>query len=117
MVAKLYPQTDLTLEVSSRAQNSTISEYGHVSYQIKGNHEISNMVANILPADPHFLTLEMGSKFNLFSEHGHVAYQIKGNLKCSNVEANILAAAPPSSPGPWGLKGQNSTFSEHVYVA
>ena len=52
--------------VSSRAQNSTISEYGHVAYQIKGNHESSNMVATILPADPHFLTLEMGSKFNLF---------------------------------------------------
>ena len=102
MVAKLYPQTDLTLGVSSRAQNSTISEYGHVAYQIKGNFESSNMVANSLPADPHFLTLEIGSKFNLFSEHGHVAYQIKGILKCSNMEANILAAAPPSSPDPVG---------------
>ena len=117
MVAKLYPQTDLTLWVSSKAQNSTFSEYGHVAYQIKVNHECSNMVANILPADPHFLTLEMRSKFNLFSEHGHVACQIKGNLKCSDMEANILAAAPPSFPGPGGLKGHNSTFSEHVYVA
>ena len=31
-------------------QNSTFSEYGHVSYQIKGNNACSNMVANILPA-------------------------------------------------------------------
>ena len=27
-------------------------EHGHVAYQIKGNQECSNMVANILPADP-----------------------------------------------------------------
>ena len=29
-----------------------LSEYGHVAHQIVGNHECSNMVANILPADP-----------------------------------------------------------------
>ena len=34
-------------------QNSTFSEHGHVAYQIKGNHDCSNMAANILPADPH----------------------------------------------------------------
>ena len=33
------------------AKNSTISEYGHVAYQIKGNDACSNMVANIFPAD------------------------------------------------------------------
>ena len=27
------------------------SEHGHVAYQINSNHECSNMVANILPAD------------------------------------------------------------------
>ena len=32
-----------------KAQNSTISEYGHVAYQIKGNNTCSNMVASILP--------------------------------------------------------------------
>ena len=26
--------------------------HGHVVYQIKGNHESSNMGANMLPADP-----------------------------------------------------------------
>ena len=30
----------------------TFSEHVHVAYQIKGNHECSNMVANILPAVP-----------------------------------------------------------------
>ena len=32
-------------------QKSTFSDHGHVAYQIKGNHEFSNMVANILHAD------------------------------------------------------------------
>ena len=41
---------------------------GHLGYQIKWNHECSNMIANIMPADPPTL----GG-----SEHGHVAYQIK----------------------------------------
>ena len=65
---------------------------------------ITTVATYILPADPHFLTLGMGSKFNLFSEHGHVAYQIKGNLKCSNMEANIFwLQFPPLPPDPGGL--------------
>ena len=31
----------------------TISEHGHVAYQIKWNRECSNMVTNILPADTY----------------------------------------------------------------
>ena len=38
--------------MGSKGQNSTFSEHGHVAYQIKGNHGYSNMVANIMPADP-----------------------------------------------------------------
>ena len=30
----------------------TLPEHGHVEYQIKSDHLYSNMVANILPADP-----------------------------------------------------------------
>ena len=71
------------------------TEHGHVEYQIKGNHECSNMVAIIWLADPRLTLREFNrSKFN-FTEHGHVEYQIKGNHKCSNMEANILPAAPP----------------------
>ena len=33
-------------------KRSTFSEQRHVVYQIQGNHECRNMVANILPADP-----------------------------------------------------------------
>ena len=38
--------------MGSKGQNSTFSEHGHVAYQIKGNHGSSNMVADIMPADP-----------------------------------------------------------------
>ena len=54
----------------------------HVAYQIKGNQECRNMVANIFLADrPHPLTRGLGSKgqISTFSEHGHVANQIKWN--------------------------------------
>ena len=38
--------------VGSKGQNSINSEWGHLAYQIKGNDTGSNMVANILLADP-----------------------------------------------------------------
>ena len=41
-----------TFGVESKGQTSTFSEHGHIAYQIKWNHECSNVVANILLADP-----------------------------------------------------------------
>ena len=38
--------------MGSKGQIATFSEHCHVAYQIKGNQVCSNMVANILPADP-----------------------------------------------------------------
>ena len=35
-----------------KGQNSSFLEHGYVAYQIKGNHECTNIEANILPADP-----------------------------------------------------------------
>ena len=49
-----------TLGMGSVGQTSTFSEHGHVAYQIKGNHEFNNMVANILHAYP--MTLGDGIK-------------------------------------------------------
>ena len=51
------------------------SECGHVVYQLKGNHECSNMVANILAAEP-LPDPGMGSmgQNSIFTEYGHVAY-------------------------------------------
>ena len=61
-------------------QNQTLSEYGHVAYQIKADNFCSNMVANILPTDTPS-TQGVGSKGQTiyFCESSHVAYQIKGN--------------------------------------
>ena len=71
---------------------------GHVAYQIKENHECSNMAANKLPPDPlpPFPTLGMGSvgQNSTYLEHGHVAYQIKENHECSNMVANKLPTDP-----------------------
>ena len=68
----------------SKGQNSTLSEQGHVAYQIKENHKCSNIVANVLPADPYPPTPTPppppdpgygGNRSNFnFSEHGYVAY-------------------------------------------
>ena len=35
-----------------KVKNLLVSEKCHVAYKIKGNQDCSNMVANILPADP-----------------------------------------------------------------
>ena len=80
-----------TVGIGSVGQNSTVSEHGHGASQFQETHKCSNMVANILPADPP-PSLEYWvsrSKFN-FLEHGHVAYQIKENHEGRNMETNIL---------------------------
>ena len=41
-----YPHTPPPLTLG---QNLTFSEHGYVAYQIKWNHECSNMVANTCP--------------------------------------------------------------------
>ena len=40
------------LDPRVKRSNLTFAEHDHVAYQIKGNRECSNMVANILPAAP-----------------------------------------------------------------
>ena len=50
--SKYLPADPLPPHAPDSVNRSTFSEHGHVAYQIKGNHECSNMVANILQADP-----------------------------------------------------------------
>ena len=71
-------------------------------------NELSNMVANILPADPT-PTLGVASiGQNLTnSEHRQVAFQIKSNHECSNMVANILHADPLPPTLEVGSKGLN----------
>ena len=76
MVSIVLP-ADPHLTLGSKDQSSTFSEHGHVANQIKGNHECTNMVANILPADPqcpHTLGMMYIGQNSIFSGHGHVAY-------------------------------------------
>ena len=52
----------------------TFSEYGHVSYQIKGNDAYNYMSANVLPLHT---SLTPGGTKGLFSVSSHVACLIK----------------------------------------
>ena len=50
LVANILPADHPRPQVmGSKGQSSFFSEHGHVAYETKGNHECSNMVANILP--------------------------------------------------------------------
>ena len=86
----------------SKAQNSTSSEYGLVAYQIKRNHTYSNMVGNILPADPPPPPTNTGG----LSVKIHIFQNITMlHIKFNNITnaANILPAdPPPHPPNPWG---------------
>ena len=83
MVANILPAAPnppllpLALGLGSKGQNSTVSEHAHVSYQIKGNHECSNMVANILPADPSLPDPGDGVKRSKFNLQNMVMLHIK----------------------------------------
>ena len=64
-----YPQTSPLIPTPDPAvgpigQKSTFSEHGHVAYQIKWNHECSNMVVHIFssadPTPPTLSTLGVG---------------------------------------------------------
>ena len=105
MVANILPTDPPKRWVGIKCQNSKFSEYGYLAYQIKRNHKCSNMVANILPADPlPGPGVRAKGQNSNFSEHGHVAYQTKWNNKYSNIVPNILHADPhpPYYPlDPW----------------
>ena len=98
--------------MGSKGQNSTFSKYGHVAYQIKGNHECSNIVANILLADPLPQTPRNGvnrSKFSFFRiwswwNHELQQHGSKYFARRSPPHVNMSIC-------------QKSTFSEHSHVA
>ena len=109
----------LTLRMGSVGQNSPLSEHGHVAYQIKENHECSNMVPNILLADSPTLGMGPIGQNLPFSEHGHIEFQLKGNQKMQQQGSKYLPEiAYPFAPTlGMGSVRQNSTFSEHGHVA
>ena len=98
MVANVLPadpQSLPTLGMGSTCQNPIFSEHSHIAYQIKGKHNFSMMVANILSTDPQPPPPPLFSLFfqNIVMYYCCI-YQIKGNHKCSNM------VAEPQSPHP-----------------
>ena len=62
-----------------KVENPFFSEHGHVTYQIKGNGECSNMQDIFWPFTHNH---PPGSNLKTsFTESSHVAYQLKGNGK------------------------------------
>ena len=94
-----------TLGMGSIGQSSTFSVHGHVAYQVKRNHECTNKVATILPADtynpyppppppppPPTLGIRSIGQNSTFSDHGHLVYQIKWNQE---IKQHGCADPPP----------------------
>ena len=77
MDARRPPIPPPTMGMESVGQNLTILEHGHVAYQIKGNQDCSNMVANILPTDPTPDNCD-GLKFNFFQSMAMFYNKLKG---------------------------------------
>ena len=119
------PPTPLDPGGRVKRSNSTFSEHGHVTYQIKGNHECSNMMQLFCPQTPTHTHSPLPRPWGwchyvknhyFFSEHGYVAYQIKLIHEYTNMVANILPTDFPPPSRPCGSRGQNSFFSEHDHV-
>ena len=83
MVAKKKMPAD---PIPPGGQKSTFLDKKHVAYQIEGNRQCSNMVANILPAAP--LPLPPPQKVKIHFFRNAVILHIKGNCKCSNTVSN-----------------------------
>ena len=82
-------------------QKSTFSKHGHVAFQIDENRDCSNMVENILPAEPLLYPNPVDgisrSKFNFFKTWSCC---ISNKKRITNAAAWL----PPPSPRPyvWG---------------
>ena len=110
MVANIL-SADLTPEpwVASKGQNLPFSEHGHVAFQIYLNHECSNMVANILHADPLSPTLEVeskGSKVNFFQKMVMLHIKFSGITSASTGKQIFCPQQfpTPTSADFWGQK-------------
>ena len=70
--------------------------------------------SNILPVDPYYPTLGVGSKVqnSTFFRTLHIEFQ--GNDECSNMRAHILPLHTPSTP--W-VGSKSKLFSESSHVA
>ena len=80
------------LTLKSVGQNFTFLAHGFVAYQIKDNHECSNMVANMLPTDPQDPWDGVSrSQFNFWQNMVMLHIKLKRIMKA----ATWLPADPP----------------------
>ena len=86
------------------------SEHGHVAYQIKGNHEFGNMVANILPTDP---PRPLGSKCSNATFQDMVMLHIK--LKEITNAALCSNFCPQTPPTTLPIKGAGNKRSDKLF--
>ena len=86
--------------------------------KLKGITKCSNIVANILPADPPPSTLGIRSigQNLIYAEHGHVAYQIKGNHEMLQHGSKYFARRPSHDPRRWGQKVKIQLFQNMVML-
>ena len=97
MVPNICSRRTPTLTLESNGHYTAFSEPCNVAYQIKGNHECSNMVANILHADP-FTDPWDGvnrSKVLLFQNMVMLHIKVKG--------IKTFSCKPPPQPPDAGL--------------
>ena len=90
--------------MGSKDQNPNFSEHGHVAYQIKDNHECSNMEENILPADPPS-TLEMrsvGQKVIFFRTWSCCMSNLRESRMQQHGSKYVASRAPYPPPPPPG---------------
>ena len=90
--------------LGSKGLNSTFSDYGHVAYyQIKGIHECSNIVANILPS--HHTTHPPWGW-----DHCPVAYQLERESQNAATWLKLYRLVYFYSTNHWKLVGRHLTL-------
>ena len=100
----------------SIGQKSTISEHGHVAYQIEWNHKMQQHSSKYFahrPPPPH-----AADKCQLFQNMVMLHIKLKRIIENAATWYQIFVRRPPYHPPRpptlgIGSKGQNSTFSEH----
>ena len=103
------------LGMGSIGQNSFFQNRGILHIKLNGITKCSNMVANILSADPSPPPLALvvdRSKFNFFRT---MSCCISNLRECSNMIANSLSAAPPPPP-PEPRAGLNIFIHIFIYI-
>ena len=119
IVANIMHATIFPLRLRVERSKFNFSEHGIVAYQLKLNHECSNIVVFCLLADPTpTFTLGIGiiGLKSTFSEHGRFSFiKFKGITNCKPHDGKYFAL-PPRPLGSRS-KGQKSTFSQHCHVA